>query len=194
MTYQVRTEERPNKTGLDPTVYVLEDAAAGVRAEVWPALGFNCYRWQASPDGRPLEVLYADPGLFDNGRPTRSGIPVLFPFPNRIRAGRFAWGGQEYQLPLNDSPPRNASHGFPCRLPWRVVGQGADAGGAWLTGEFQGSRDAPDTVALWPADYRIRVTHRLSARKLRIEAEVSSGDGKAMPFGLGYHPYLRTPL
>ena len=74
--------------------------------------------------GRTLDLLYADPNLFTDGRPTRSGIPILFPFPNRIRVGRFSWEGKEYQLPLNDSVKQNAIHGFACRRPWRVVGQG----------------------------------------------------------------------
>src|SRR5712691_5710938 len=127
MADAIHTEQRTTTTGLDGTVYVLEDpAGSGARVEIWPALGFNCHRWRANAGGKTLELLYADPQLFDNGRPTRSGIPILFPFPNRIRAGRFTWEGKEYQLPLNDSTQKNAIHGFPCRKPWRVVGQGAD--------------------------------------------------------------------
>jgi aldose 1-epimerase len=158
MTYQVRTETRPVTGGLDGTVYILEgrEEPLAVRAEVWPALGFNCYRWQVAGPGASGELLYADPQLFDNGRPTRSGIPILFPFPNRIRAGRFTWEGKEYQLPLNDSTQQNAIHGFACRKPWRVVDRGSDGGSAWLTAEFRGATDAPESLAHWPA---VRVVH-----------------------------------
>ena len=31
-------------------------------------------------------------------KPTRSGFPILFPFPNRIRDGKFDWQGNTYQL------------------------------------------------------------------------------------------------
>jgi aldose 1-epimerase len=178
---------------MDPTIFVLNDGAGG-RAEIWPALGFNCFKWQALKDGRTLDLLYCDPGLFADGRPTRSGIPILFPFPNRIRAGRFAWNGKDYQLPLNDGPKVNAIHGFACRRAWRVVDQGADANSAHVTAEFHGDRDAPDCRALWPTDYRIRVTYRLARGSLRIEAEVSNPDASPMPFGLGYHPYFRVPF
>jgi aldose 1-epimerase len=193
MGFSVHTRPAPGVTGLDATIYVLDDGDGG-KAEVWPALGFNCFRWQTVKDGRPLELLYSDPGLFADGRPTRSGIPILFPFPNRIRDGRFSWAGKEYRLPLNDGPKVNAIHGFACRRPWRVVGQGADASGAWLTGEFHGDRDAPDCRGLWPTDYRIRVTYRLRIGVLRLEAEVSNPDAQPMPFGLGYHPYFRLPF
>src|ERR1700731_2987678 len=107
MAFAVRVETRPGVTGRDATEHVLEDGAGG-RACVWPALGFNCFQWQVSQEGQVREVLYTDPALFADGRPTRSGIPILFPFPNRIRAGRFTWEGQAYQLPLNDPAGKNA--------------------------------------------------------------------------------------
>src|SRR5262249_2980015 len=103
MPFQVRAESRPSASELSGQIYVLEEIGGRCRAEIWPALGFNCYRWQAAKDNKAIDLLYADPQLFNNGKPTRSGIPILFPFPNRIRGGRFVWKGKEYQLPLNDS-------------------------------------------------------------------------------------------
>jgi aldose 1-epimerase len=193
MSFAVHAQTHPDIRGLDPTVYVLEDGAGG-RVEVWPALGFNCYRWLVRRGGQSLELLYQDPDLFHNGRPTRSGIPVLFPFPNRIRDGRFNWDGKEYQLPLNDPAKKNAIHGFACRNPWRVAASGADANGAWITGVFHCTQDAPDSRPLWPADHEIRLTYRLGSGSLRLEAEVYNPDRLPLPFGLGYHPYFRIPF
>ncbi len=192
MSFQVRTEPRPPVRGLDGSVLVLESTGQAA-VEIWPAFGFNCYRWQTVRVGRPLELLYSEPQHFLDGRPTRCGIPILFPFPNRIRDGRFRWAGKEYQLPLNDSVGQNAIHGYACRTPWRVVDRGANAGSAWATGEFQASVDAPESVSFWPADYRIRVTYRLTAPGLRVEAVVDNPDRVDLPFGLGYHPYYRIP-
>jgi aldose 1-epimerase len=188
MAGQVRCERR-DTSGADGTVWVLEDGTSG-RAEVWPALGFNCYRWQVVCRGRARELLYADPQLFRGGAPTRSGVQVLFPFPNRIRDGWFRWQGQEYHLPPNDPSGKNAIHGFACRRPWRVVDEGATAESAWITGEFRGAVEAADVRELWPTDYLIRVTHRLSTGRLRIEAVVENPDRAPLPFGLGYHPYF----
>lgn len=193
MSYAVRTRTQPDVRGLDPTIYVLEDDAGGY-AEVWPALGFNCFRWQIQRDGQALELLYQAPDLFDNGRPTRSGIPILFPFPNRIRDGRFTWDGREYQLPRDDPAKKNAIHGFACRHPWRIADHGADDACAWITGVFRCSQDAPDSLALWPADHELRLTLRLSAGSLWLEAEVYNPDRVGLPFGLGYHPYFRMPF
>lgn len=192
--YNVRTEQRPNQNGLDGTVYILADADGGTVAEIWPALGFNCYRWQATHKGQALDLLYHDPKLFAGGKPTRSGIPVLCPFPNRIRAGRFSWQGNDYTLPLGDSTGQNAIHGWACRHPWRVIDQGATATDAWVTGEFHAAVDAAETRALWPADYCLRLTVRLAQRSLRLEAVIVNPDRVSLPFGLGYHPYLRVPF
>src|SRR5262249_47184410 len=172
MTFQVRTESRPVAAGHDGTIVILEEPEVGAKAEIWPGAGFNCFRWQTSLAGRRLDLLYSDPHFLDNFQPTRRGIPILFPFPNRIRDGRFQWEGKAFQLPLNDSTKQNAIHGFACRRPWRLVAQGADTTAAWVTGEFWGSKDAPETRSLWPADYRIRVTYRLAAHHLRLEARV----------------------
>lgn len=193
MAHRVSSKKADGVTsGLDPTLVILEDGQGG-SAEVWPALGFNCLTWKAVKQGQTLDLLYVDPGVFSNGRPTRSGIPVLFPFPNRIRDGKFRWQGQEYSLPLNDSTAKNAAHGFACRRPWRVVGQGADDHSAWVTGEFRCSVDDPANAKLWPADHQIRLTIRLGKGTLRVEAEVHNPDTRPLPFGLGYHPYFKLP-
>jgi aldose 1-epimerase len=119
---------------------------------------------------------------------------VLFPFPNRLRDGRFTWEGRQYQLPLNDPAARNAIHGFACRRPWRVLDHNADGAGAWVTAAFRGSLDAPECHDLWPADYELRLTVRLGLGSLRLEAEVANPDRVPLPFGLGYHPYFRLPF
>jgi len=193
MAFTAQALRRPGVTHTDAIIWRLE--GEGSLAEVWPALGFNCYRWQTAHRGQVLDLLFADDRLLGpDGRPTRGGIPILFPFPNRISGGRYDWDGRDYQLPLNDSPPRNAIHGFACRRSWRVVEHGGESTSAWVTGEFQGSIDAPESRALWPADYRLRITYRLSAASLRIEAEVTNPNTRPLPFGLGYHPYFRLPF
>src|SRR5579884_954547 len=146
MVFRQLFERHPNTIGRDEQIAVLEDGQGG-RVEVWPALGFNAYRWRATSGA---ELLFATDTFFQGDRPSRSGIPVLFPFPNRIRAGRYTWAGKTYQLPTNDPAGKNAIHGFALHSAWRVVDAGANEKSAWVTGEFQISRDAPDALALWP--------------------------------------------
>jgi aldose 1-epimerase len=184
VSFQLTWEKRANTLGLDERVAVLGDAAS--RLEVWPALGFNAYRWLV----RGAELLYRSPQFFTEKRPSRSGWPILFPFSNRIRDGRFTWDGKSYQLPIGDPANKNAIHGFALNRSWRIVDDGASDGSVWITGEFHAATDAPETLALWPSDYRLRVTYRLFDGVLRVEADADNPGNAPLPIGLGYHPYF----
>jgi aldose 1-epimerase len=173
-----------------PTTITITDAATGTTATVAPELGFNCFSFRATVLGETVEALDVDPEfLSGKSRPTRSGIPILFPFPNRIRQGRFTWDGREYRLPGSDSWG-NAIHGFCADRPWRVVRQGPD----FVTGQFQLSVDAPDRAQLWPADFRIEVEYRLIRNRLRAGFRILNHSSGKLPWGLGTHPYFRAPI
>jgi aldose 1-epimerase len=191
MAFRVEQQRRSFPGKPNTTVWVLGDRESGCGVEVAPEMGGNCYRWHITEASQPVELLYQDPDVFPGGRPTRSGIPVLFPFPNRIRDGRFTWDGKQYQLPLNDSTAKNAIHGFACRSAWRTTASGCDATSAWLAMEFQASVDAPASRPLWPADHRLALTVLLRQDRLRLTATVTNPDRAALPFGLGYHPYFK---
>jgi aldose 1-epimerase len=188
MLYHIETEER-SAGGHAGTVYTLSRPDAGARIEVWPAHGFNCLRWQVA--GR--ELLYAAADWATTPLPTRSGIPILFPFPNRIRGGVFQHRGRPYRLPKNDSAHANAIHGFSPRNSWRVAGYGADAREAWVHGDFQLSADAQEADGLWPGDGLLSVVYRFTADRLRTELRVRNTGDEPFPFGLGLHPYFRPP-
>ena len=188
-------EERSGRAGeRTGTVYILRDATDTVRAEVWPFAGFNCLRWQTrTASGSWGDLLYTAPDWETNPVPTRSGHPVLFPFPNRIREGRFTFQGTEFSLPLNDPTKSNAIHGFTPRTPWQVSAISQGMTDAAVTGQFRLSRDLPTSLGLWPADCSLKLTYRLLASALRVEAVVQNFGPGPMPFGLGYHPYFRLP-
>jgi aldose 1-epimerase len=191
MAFQIDSMQMP-AGGSEHTVYRLSSLDKKSQAEIWPSLGGNCLRWQVPTSAGSLDLLYVAPDWEQNPVPTRSGIPVLFPFPNRIRAGHFTYAGTDYQLLLNDPSKQNAIHGFACRSAWRVVDQGVDTNSAWLIAAFQPSIDAPQWLRLWPADYRLSLTYRLESYRLHLEAKIENADQLALPFGLGYHPYFRT--
>jgi aldose 1-epimerase len=117
----------------------------------------------------------------------------LFPFPNRLRDGRFTFDGTTYQLPLNESTGKHAIHGFTPRNPWRVVGTDPATGSASITGQFRLSKDLPDARGHWPADCLLTLTYQLTPNSLSVEAVVENPDTGPLPFGLGYHPYFCLP-
>lgn len=176
------------------TVYLLADDAGTCRAEVWPFMGFNCLRWQVrNADGTWGDLLYVAPDWEANPVPTRSGHPVLFPFPNRLRDGRFTFEGKAYQLPLNEATGKHAIHGFTPRNPWRIVGTDATVESASITGQFRLSNDLPESRGYWPADCSLTLSYQLTSESLSVEAVVENHDPGNLPFGLGYHPYFCLP-
>ncbi len=188
MLYHIETEER-SAGGVGGTVYMLSHAASQSAIEVWPAHGFNCLRWKHRGD----ELLYAAPDWDTNPVPTRSGVPILFPFPNRIRDGRFTHGGKAYTLPRNDSTKANAIHGFAPRHAWTVFGYGAEPDGAWLHGDFRISENAPEAAGLWPGDALFSVVYRFTGPTLRMTFRVANMGTESFPFGIGLHPYFKIP-
>ncbi len=171
-------------------IITLTDPRTGASARILSDLGFNCFSFTAVVNGRPVEVLDAVPGFESGGqKPSGSGIPILFPFPNRIRAGKFSWAGKDYQLPVTDKFG-NAIHGFCHDRPWRIINQGAN----FVTGQFKLSVDAPERRALWPADFVIEVDYELLHNRLRTNFRITNSSNVVMPWGLGTHAYFRLPL
>ena len=181
MSFRLRHEKHTNAFEKDSTCWIVEDDA-GNRLDVWPALGFNAFRWTASG----ADIFDCDPSFFQVKKPTRSGLPILFPFPNRIRGGQFTWLGRGYQLPLNCPTGRNAIHGFTTAAVWTASAALHDDH-AVLTGRFDFTGNQP----LWPASGTLIVDYRVSANQLEVKARVESGS-ETLPFGLGYHPYFRV--
>ncbi|MGH7127034.1 MAG: aldose 1-epimerase [Planctomycetaceae bacterium] len=172
----------------------ITDPATGSTARVAAHLGFNCFAFTAMIGGEPVEILDA-PADFAEGRerPSAYGVPVLFPFPNRIRGGVFTWDGREYKLPESAVPfdgTGNAIHGFALDRAWRIIAAEEDS----VIGQFQLSLDAAYRKEYWPADCFIEMRYSLSGTTLRAEVRIANPDERPLPWGFGTHPYFRLPL
>jgi aldose 1-epimerase len=174
-------ESRRTIGGRDQAVVTL--IAGDASAEVLPALGFNCVRWRVGD----RDLLYCPPLDELAERPTRGGVPVLFPFPNRIRDGRFTCAGKEFQLPLNDPAKKNAIHGFTPREPWGIVDTGSGGEAAWVEAAFP---PRSSWTHQWPGIGVVSLKIRLTPTALRYAAKVVNYGQQPFPFGLGYHPYF----
>ncbi|HVM53644.1 MAG TPA: hypothetical protein VM262_10650 [Acidimicrobiales bacterium] len=124
-------------------------------------------------DGLELLVTAADGA-------TDWGCFVMAPFAGRIRGGRFAFKGEEHQLPRNLPP--HAIHGTVFDRLWTVAEHTADR--ALLTCDL-----GPD----WP--FAGRVAHELilddGALDLRLEV---AADDEPFPAAAGWHPWWRRRL
>lgn len=128
-------------------------------------------------DGVDLVPRYAD----DVPTPAASGV-VLVPWPNRIRDGRYTFGGVERQLALSEPAFGNASHGL-LRF------------GAYTAVEVADDRLvlAADVVPQtgYPFHLRTRVTFTLLPDGLHVEHVIENVGADTAPVALGIHPYLQ---
>ncbi len=151
-------------------------------AEIIPALGNNCFTFRTRE--HVLEMIsFAE----FRQRPTSYSIPILFPFPNRIRDGKFSFQGEQYAV----NPPR---HGFVRDKSWQVDSHGASVeAGAWLTSSFDAADYPAEILEQFPFPFRLEVTYRLKDARLEMETLVVNMGERDMPAGYGIHPYFRRP-
>jgi len=181
--------ERIEEGSLKAEAYVLRDAATGAEARVAPSFGHNLYSFRVPIRGRPLEAMLgpdpdASPGF-------RFGNPILFPYPNRVRAGRFGFRGKQYQLDVNVSG--NAIHGLVAALPWRVEAAAPTADGARVSACVVGE-EHPDVFRQFPFPFRITLAYTLKGDTVRLDAEAGNMGREPMPMGFGIHPWFALPL
>jgi aldose 1-epimerase len=132
-------------------------------------------------------------GLRHAGRPVTSPWPadalppmscgaVLLPWPNRIREGRYSFGGTDHQLPLTEPAKHNAIHGLVRWERWSVGVEASDS--ITLTLEL-----VPQTG--YPFELSASISYALDpAAGLSVTARVTNRGPATAPFGIGFHPYL----
>ena len=127
-------------------------------------------------DGVDLVAGYAADETCASGRGQQ-----LMPWPNRIREGRYAFGGTEHQLSVTEVPRGNASHGLVRWALWELVELEDDR-------VTVGYRLHPQPG--WDHFLDLRTTYLLDDSGLVVTAAARNVGPSAAPFGYGAHPYL----
>jgi aldose 1-epimerase len=156
--------------------------AGPTRLDLLPAVGGTIARFATHLGDAWVDWLRPAPaGTRD---PEATGCFPLVPFSNRVRHGRFSFGGRQVAVPIAGRAGPHFEHGFGWRRPWTVVAREADR----LTIEYRHAADA------WPFPFRARQTFVLASAMLAITIEIANLGAVAMPAGFGLHPYFpRTP-
>ena len=150
------------------------------RVEVVPSLGNACVGFRVN-GWRVLDEPPDDAALVT--QTSRYGIPILYPWPNRVADGRFRFRGRQIAVPTPKPP--HANHGFVRDLAWSLVDHGTDPDGAWVRSRV---------AVTWPAfPSTLEVVHRLRGTVLRIEATATCTGSEPIPTGFGLHPYFAVP-
>lgn len=106
---------------------------------------------------------------------------LLVPWPNRVRDGRYRFGGREHQLPLSEPGRHNASHGLTRWVNWSLLDHDA-ASAIW------GYTLHPQPG--YPFLLELTVGYQVTAEGLTVDVTATNLGDDPAPFGHGAHPYL----
>jgi aldose 1-epimerase len=155
----------------------LRQGALGVTLA--PGLGGSITRFWRDASGTALDLLRpTPPDALSRGEPGELSSFPLVPWSNRIRAGRFAFGGRSVALTPNLRG--HAIHGLGYRTSWTL----ADRGPAEAVLEHRHADGE------WPWAYRATQRIALTPGGLHVEMVVTNESETTMPVGFGWHPYF----
>lgn len=106
----------------------------------------------------------------------------LIPWPNRIRDGRYTFGGRQLQLALTEPHQGHAIHGLARWANWQV--ERHDASAIVLGLMLHAHPGYPWVLSL-------RTEYALDESGLRVTLSASNRSDEPCPVALGMHPYLR---
>jgi aldose 1-epimerase len=158
-------------------------------ARLAPAAGGNLFSLTVGQGGHDQELLLQPEALADLTQ-HRTGTPVLFPTPNRVRGGRLTVAGRELVFPANSGD--NFIHGLARDCAWQTARPRASATGAAVDLVLPWDDTQPQ-FPRFPFVHRLTVTYTLHASGLRIAYAVKNEDAHPLPFGFGLHPFFRAP-
>ena len=156
-------------------------------AKIYPNLG-----------GSLQQLTYKGVDIIDGINSDESGLEeyrntfrssILFPFPNRVKDGKYAYGENTYELLINDLHFNNAIHGLvhDRHFSYEIVENDSDKIILELTYVADGSNKG------FPFAYDLSLVYafdRSGAFELKFKL-VNSGY-QTFPFGMGWHPYFKS--
>ena len=149
-------------------------------ARLAPAMGNNLFSYVK--DGQEL-LATTD----FNGRMGGFGLPVMFPYANRIQDATFQFGDCRYTVIKNGQP--KIMHGIVQDEAFNIDESGADDTRAYVTCSIEFTPGGP-LYPIFPFYLKLSMTYSISAEGLRLDWSVENKDDKAAPFGFGVHTFF----
>lgn len=170
------------------TEYVLHNPRRGDAAFLVPEYGARLRHLVLAQASQPVIVIQGakteEEFIHDSGYPSAH----LFPFPSRIRDGRYPFQGREYFLPINEPDRGHAIHGFVHDEAFQVLTEEATDDYARLTLRRHYTGGFPG----YPFPFDLDITYTLHADGvLELGYRLTNTGPSPLPAGFGWHPYFR---
>lgn len=164
--------------------------AGDLLAVFWPKSGMLC----ASLCHRGAELLRRIDDLkAAKARGSTVGIPLLYPWANRLDSLRYHAGGRDVVLDPSSPLLHFDDHGLPMHgVPWGQL--------AWETVEVDPDSirarldwGRPELLAVFPYPHKVQMAATLGPDALTLEITVFASGGTWVPISFGFHPYFGIP-
>jgi len=170
-------------------------AVGGIEAIFVPEAGMIC----CSLRHRGEELLAQVGGLAEYEHDGHTmGIPLLYPWANRLAAFEYEAGGRAVRVPRDPARIQLESHGLPIhgviggRQAWELTRAPAPDGGA-LTARLRWDDSVPELLEVFPFRHELVYDARLEGGRLQLDLTVHANGADAVPLALGFHPYISLP-
>jgi aldose 1-epimerase len=113
---------------------------------------------------------------------------LLFPFPNRLKDGRFIWMNRTYTWPINNGATNNAIHGMVREAKFEVISISLSEYMAEVCCRY--AYDGSDPA--YPFPYTLDMTYSITTNnKFTVGFDVLNRCSHPIPAGFGWHPYFK---
>lgn len=176
----------------------LRDEEAALEARFVPAAGMLCCSLRHRGD----ELLAQNAGVAAYAELGKTmGIPLLYPWANRLAGFEYAAAGRTVAVPHTLSRVRVDGNGLPIHgvigglLEWELMGASAASAvdTQSLTARLSWSEERPERFAVFPFRHDLQYEARLAGARLEIWVTVHACGADAVPVAFGFHPYLSLP-
>jgi galactose mutarotase-like enzyme len=179
-------------TDLPPATVSLCDERSGLEASFVPHAGMLC----CSLRHHGAELLAQNDGVGAYARDgSTMGIPLLYPWANRLAGFDYGVAGRTVELPSDPGLIALDEHGLPIhgviggRLAWELARASGPPAHS-LTARLSWSESRPELFEVFPFRHDLRYDARLGGGRLEVQITVHACGGDPVPVAFGFHPYL----
>lgn len=168
--------------------YKLFDTETGEYVSILPSYGGAINAMALQHEGELVEIING----YDSEESLKETLTSsfrgsnLFPFPNRIKDGKYSFQDTEYQLHVNFPQESNAIHGLVFDTEFKVVDIEDGEIGCTLILEYSSGPEQG-----YPFNYLMKIVYRLKEEVgFECRVKVANLMDQSIPIGHGWHPYF----
>lgn len=119
-----------------------------------------------------------------------AGIPLLYPWANRLSSLNFRAAGKDVSLDPASSLLHFDEHGLPMHgVPWSMlVWDVTEAKQDFLAAGLEWKQS--ELLALFPFPHRVDMTAVIHPKSLTLDITITAGPSSSVPVSFGFHPYF----